>query len=48
MFGGVGVYADAAFFALMERDTLFFKVDDHARPAFEAEGMKAFQPFGER
>ena len=47
MFGGVGLYADGAFFALLDNDTLFFKVDDTTRPEFVAEGMKPFQPFGE-
>ena len=47
MFGGVGLYADDAFFALLDNDTLFFKVDDTTRPEFEAAGMKPFQPFGE-
>ena len=47
MFGGVGVYAEGAFFALLDNDTLFFKVDDTTRPAFEACGMKPFQPFGD-
>lgn len=47
MFGGVGLYADGLFFALLDNDTLFFKVDEATRPAFEAEGMKPFQPFGD-
>jgi DNA transformation protein len=47
MFGGVGIYAEGAFFALMDNDTLFFKVDDSTRPEFEARGAKPFQPFGE-
>jgi len=47
MFGGVGVYSSDCFFALMDNDTLFFKVDDETRPDFEAVGMGPFRPFGE-
>lgn len=45
MFGGVGVYAGGLFFALMDDDTLYLKVDDTNRPDFEAAGMGPFQPF---
>lgn len=47
MFGGVGVYANGLFFALMADDTLYFKVDDTNRPAFEARGMGPFLPYGD-
>ncbi len=47
MFGGVGVYSSDYFFALMDNDTLFFKVDDETRPDFEAIGMGPFRPFGD-
>jgi DNA transformation protein len=47
MFGGVGIYADQLFFALIDDDTLYFKVDDSNRPDFERLGMKPFQPYGE-
>lgn len=47
MFGGVGVYSSECFFALMDNDTLFFKVDDVTRPDFDAIGMGPFRPFGE-
>lgn len=47
MFGGVGVYADGLFFALMADDTLYFKVGDQNRPAFEARGMQPFLPYGD-
>lgn len=46
MFGGVGIYAGEFFFALMDEDTLYFKVDDGNRPDFEREGMRPFQPGG--
>lgn len=45
MFGGVGVYADGLFFALMAGDTLYLKVDDANRGDFEAIGMGPFHPF---
>ena len=45
MFGGVGVYSDGFFFALMDDDTLYLKVDDANRPDFEAAGMGPFRPF---
>jgi DNA transformation protein len=44
MFGGVGIYAGEAFFAVLDNDTLFFKVDDLLRPQFAERGMPAFQP----
>jgi DNA transformation protein len=47
MFGGVGVYSSDFFFALMDNDTLYFKVDDVTRGDFEAIGMGPFRPFGE-
>jgi DNA transformation protein and related proteins len=47
MFGGVGVYAEEVFFALIDDDILYFKVDDSTRPDFEARGMGPFRPFGE-
>jgi DNA transformation protein len=47
MFGGVGVYAGERFFALMDDDTLYLKVDDATRGRFEARGMGPFRPGGE-
>ena len=47
MFGAVGLYAGELFFALIDDDVLYLKVDDQTRPEFEARGLKAFQPFGE-
>ena len=46
MFGGVGIYAKEAFFALVDDDVLYLKVDDSNRGDFEARGMSPFQPFG--
>jgi DNA transformation protein and related proteins len=47
MFGGVGVYAGELFFALIDDDVLYLKVDDTNRSDFIARGMKPFAPFGE-
>jgi len=47
MFGGVGVYSADQFFALLDNDTLYFKVDGVTRPGFEALGMGPFRPFGD-
>jgi DNA transformation protein len=47
MFGGVGIYAGDLFFALMDDDTLYFKVDDSNRDQYETRGMGPFRPFGE-
>jgi DNA transformation protein and related proteins len=45
MFGGLGIYSDAWFFALIDDDVLFFKVDDSNRDDYVSRGMKAFMPF---
>lgn len=47
MFGGVGIYSDRLFFALIAEDRLYFKVNDDTRPDFERMGMEPFRPFGE-
>ena len=47
MFGGVGLYADGLFFALIDEDTVYFKTDALTRPEFEARGMPPFRPGGE-
>lgn len=46
MFGGVGIYGGDLFFAVIDEDTVYFKVDDQTRPDFEARGMGPFQPMG--
>lgn len=46
MFGGVGVYAGDLFFALMDDDVLYFKVDDGNRRRFEERGLGPFRPGG--
>lgn len=47
MFGGVGLYSNDLFFALMDDDVLYFKVDDTTRARFEERGMGPFRPGGE-
>ena len=47
MFGGVGIYAQGLFFALIAEDRLYFKVDDTTRRDFERLGREPFRPFGE-
>ena len=44
MFGALGLYADGKIFAIVDDDTLFFKVDDTTRPDYEAAGMPPFSP----
>lgn len=44
MFGGLGIYSETWFFALITSDNvLYFKVDDSNRAAYEARGMAQFQ-----
>jgi DNA transformation protein and related proteins len=44
MFGGLGLYSAGLFFAIVDDDTLFFRVDDATRPDFVARGMSPFRP----
>lgn len=46
MFGGIGVYAGDAFFAVIDDDVVYFKVDDTTRADYEALGLEPFRPFG--
>jgi DNA transformation protein len=48
MFGGIGVYSSEWFFALIDDDVLFFKVDDANRADYTSRRMKAFMPFPDR
>lgn len=43
MFGGAGLFADGAMFALIPGDGLYFKVDDATRAAYLAEGAQPFR-----
>jgi len=47
MFGAIGLYADDIFFALIDNDTLYFKVDDSNRPDYAARGCEPFRPFAD-
>lgn len=47
MFGGVGIYAGDVFFALLDNDILYLKVDDSNREDFTRAGGKPFRPFGD-
>ena len=44
MFGGVGLYSDDIFFAVLDNDTLFFKVNDTTRPRYVKRRMPPFMP----
>ena len=48
MFGGMGLYLDGLFFAILQNDTLYLKVDDRNRGDYERSGMKPFQPYADR
>ncbi len=42
MFGGIALYKDGLIFAIVVRDTLYFKVDSSTRPEYEALGSSPF------
>ena len=46
MFGGVGLYANDLFFALIDDDVLYLKGDESLKADFEAAGSQPFQPSG--
>jgi DNA transformation protein len=48
MFGGVGIYSDERFFALLDDNVLYLKVDDASRGDYIARGMGPFQPFPDK
>ncbi|MGH7455495.1 MAG: TfoX/Sxy family protein [bacterium] len=45
MFGGVGLYYNTLFFAILYNDTLYLKVDDSNRGDYGAEDMQPFKPY---
>lgn len=47
MFGGYGLYLDGVFFAVIDDDTVYFKVDESTQGEYEAAGMKAFNPMAD-
>ena len=44
MFGGIGIYSDGTFFAVIDNDTLFFKVDETLVKRYRDKGMPPFAP----
>lgn len=42
MFGGVGVYFDGIFFAIIDGGVVYFRTYEATRSNFEAEGSRAF------
>ena len=42
MFGGWGLYRERQIFAIIADDRLYFKVDEHNRPDYEAAGSQPF------
>jgi|SRR6185503_5604853 len=44
MFGGVGIYSDGTFFAVIDNDTVFFKVDENLAKRYRDKGMPPFAP----
>jgi DNA transformation protein len=48
MFGGLGLYLDGLFFALIDDDVLYFKADDSTRQRYERAGMQPFCPYPDR
>jgi DNA transformation protein len=44
MFGGVGIYSGETFFAVIDNDTLFFKVDEPLAAQYRDAGMPPFAP----
>lgn len=44
MFGGVGIYSNDLFFALIDDDALYLKTDAETQREFETLGMKPFRP----
>jgi DNA transformation protein len=43
MFGGHGLYADGVFFAIVDDDVLYLKVDERIRAEFDALGCTPFE-----
>ena len=48
MFGGVGLYCDDVFFAIIAGDELYLKVDDETRGRYERAGKHPFKPYPDR
>lgn len=48
MFGGIGLYCDEVFFALIDAGVLFFKVGPRTVEDYRAAGSAPFQPFPDK
>jgi DNA transformation protein len=48
MFGGIGLYADGAFFGLVWRGALYFRVSDATRARYVDRRMPPFRPFADK
>lgn len=48
MFGAIGLYSDGIFFAILDNDTMFFKVDDSTRERYVERGCEPFRPYKDR
>jgi DNA transformation protein len=47
MFGGMGIYSGDVFFAIVDDDVVYLKVDDTTRGDFERAGCRPFRPYGD-
>lgn len=47
MFGCIGVYSGGAFFAIIDGERVYFKVDEHSRSTYERRSMEPFKPYGD-
>jgi DNA transformation protein len=45
MFGGAGLYCDGFFFALVDNDSLYLRVNDSNRADYTTRGMGQFRPY---
>jgi DNA transformation protein len=48
MFGGAGLYQADVFFAIVDNDTVFFKVDDESVEAYRKAGMPPWRPYPDK
>jgi DNA transformation protein and related proteins len=48
MFGAVGLYSEALFFAIISDDTLYMKVNDANRGEYQARRMSPFRPYADK
>ena len=48
MFGGVGLYSIDTFFAILDNDTVFFKVDEVTVARYRRRKMPPFQPMPDK